>query len=123
MSSNDIDIMSHVRTFCPEIKADVLKNQNTPNSTSATRPPPTRAQSSAAKLAVTNGEITKAVSVSANKRRKVSQVDTSSSSDSRRARLGSERVHANNRPKRGVSKSLTAEEMKEKTRSSLTKQL
>jgi len=123
MASNDVDIMSQIHTFESEIKVDVLKPENRlPTNTNGISS--TRRHSSPLKTNDLNGEITKSVPVSAGKRRKVVQDISSDPPIRRTTRFGNERPPPiASTKRRSISKPVSMEDIKEKSRSIRTKKL
>jgi len=122
MASNHVDIMSQIHTFGNEIKVDVLKPENTNTTLSNTQATLER-HSIPVNHDQPNGEIAKAVPVSAGKRRKVVEDNVPAPPVRRTTRFRAEKPPPPPTKRRSVSKIVTVEELKEKSRMTRTKKL
>jgi hypothetical protein len=122
MASNDVDIMSQIDTFGSEIEVGVYDHGST-RSTSSTVVESDQIQSSSAKTTETNGEIAKSITVAVGKRRKVVLDNRASSTERRTTRSGGEKQPPPPPKRRTVSKHVSFEDLKEKSRTTLTKRL
>ena len=122
MSSNNQETMSHTHT----LNGDTDKNVSNLDQLTPLTPiisPGTQRDYAVDPIVVSGRETAKSVKVSAGKRRKVTQDDTSTSPGGRRTRFGTGNPHIQKPGKSATSKNATPEQVKNATKSAHQKRL